>query len=621
MKKALLPAVLLLASLICRAENDGKITFAWLSDIHLNSFAYAREDLSDAIEDINGNPLIEFVIMSGDLTEFGDTREFMMLDTLLRELDRPYFMTTGNHDVNWSENGCTAFEKLLGPPHFCTEIKGYRFIGCGAGPALRMGPPQIPREELVWLDSVITATPEECPVIFINHFPIDESLCNAYEVSQILSKGNVKCVLSGHLHVNRAYDAGGIPGVIGRSTLRRADPAGGYNIVTIENGTMSFRERIIKRETKPLWHEVALNRAPESGKRGIQAPDYSINREFPRVREVWKIADVADIASRGAISGNTYIYTNTAGAVHAVNAKNGKHIWSFKSGNKIFSAPCISGDTVIITSCDGYIYALTLEEGSLIWKHDTEYPIVATPAVAGGVVYTGSGNGKFHAIDLKDGSPVWECSGLSGYIEAKPAIDSKNLYIGTWGAKFYAIERKSGKTVWEFDTGKGRYFSPGACWPQAVPYTADGKSRSQVVVLSSDNFLRAFDPDDGRILWASDQAAGRESLGISPDRKTVYIKGIGGTVTAADISAGRYSALWSLEMPYKSDFVPTNIECGARLLFIPTESGTIHAVGKDGGGVEWSRKVSHSAVTSLCNAGRNRLIANCMDGTVVCLEF
>ena len=442
MKKALLLAVLLLASLICRAENDGKITFAWLSDIHLNSFAYAREDLSDAIEDINGNPLIDFVIMSGDLTEFGDTREFMMLDTLLRELDRPYFMTTGNHDVNWSENGCTAFEKLLGPPHFCTEIKGYRFIGCGAGPALRMGPPQIPREELVWLDSVITATPEECPVIFINHFPIDESLCNAYEVSQILSKGNVKCVLSGHLHVNRAYDAGGIPGVIGRSTLRRADPAGGYNIVTVENGTISFRERIIKRETKPLWHEVALNRAPESGKRGIQAPDYSINREFPRVREVWKIADVADIASRGAISGNTYIYTNTAGAVHAVNAKNGKHIWSFKSGNKIFSAPCISGDTVIITSCDGYIYALTLEEGNLIWKHDTEYPIVATPAVAGGVVYTGSGNGKFHAIDLENGSLVWECSGLSGYIEAKPAVDSKNLYIGTWGAKFYATQKR-----------------------------------------------------------------------------------------------------------------------------------------------------------------------------------
>lgn len=621
MRRTVLAALLLLASLACRAENGMKITFAWLSDIHLNSFAYAREDFSDAIEDINNNPQIDFVVLSGDLTEFGDTREFMMLDTLLRELDRPYLMTTGNHDVNWSENGCTAFERLLGPTHFCTDIKGFRFIGCGAGPALRMGPPQIPREELVWLDSVIAATPAQCPVIFINHFPIDESLCNAHEISQILAKGNIKCVLSGHLHVNRAYDAGGIPGVIGRSTLRRSDPAGGYNIVTIENDTISFRERTIKRETRPIWHAIALEKAQESGKKGIPAPDFSINAKFPQVREIWKICDVADIASRGAISSATYIYTNTAGEVHAVNAENGKPLWSLKSGNKIFSTPCISGDTVIITSCDGYVYAVGLEEGNLIWKYDTGYPIVATPAVADGIVYTGSGNGKFHAIDLENGTLVWECGGLSGYIEAKPATDSKNVYIGTWGAKFYAIDRRSGKVVWEFDTGKGRYFSPGACWPQVVPYMADGNRCSQVVVLSSDNFLRAFNPADGQILWASDQAAGRESMGISSDMKTVYIKGTRGSVTAADISSGRYSPLWSLEMPYKSDFVPTNIECGAQFLFIPTESGTIHAVRKDGSVTEWSRKVSHSAVTSLCNAGKNRLIANCMDGTVVCLEF
>ena len=131
------------------------ITFAWLSDVHLNSFAYAEDDLRQAIEDINAMPGVQFVILSGDLTEFGDTEEFRFMRDILQNFNKPYLLVTGNHDVNWSENGCTAFVDFLGAPHFCYDCQGVRFIGCGAGPALRMGPPQIPREEVVWLDSVV----------------------------------------------------------------------------------------------------------------------------------------------------------------------------------------------------------------------------------------------------------------------------------------------------------------------------------------------------------------------------------------------------------------------------------------------------------------------------------
>lgn len=589
-----------------------QFSFAWLSDIHLNSFAYAKEDFKDAIEDINCNPEIDFVILSGDLTEFGDTREFMMLDTLLKELKRPYFMTTGNHDVNWSENGCTAFDRIFGPPHFCHDFGGYRIIGCGAGPSLRMGPPQIPREELVWLDSVITATPPRLPIIFINHFPIDDNLSNVSDLLRILEKRDVKCILSGHLHVNKNYDAYGIPGIIGRSTLRRADPAGGYNIVSLKNDTLVFKERIIKRETKPAWSAIAVGNAA-THKVSYTGPDYSVNLRYPEIEESWSRKEISDIASQGDSKGNIYLYTNTAGILHAVNAKSGKELWSFQTGNKIFSAPFVTEGKVITTSCDGYVYALRLNNGKLIWKYDTGYPIVASPVAADGFVYIGSSNGKFLCLDLESGEQVWESAGLQGYIEARPAMDRSNIYIGTWGAKFYAIRRSDGKKVWEFDTGKGRYFSPGACWPEVIG--------SRVLVLSSDNFLRSFNPADGNIAWASDEAGGRESIGFSPDKKTVYIKGIGNKVTAADISEGKYKEIWSIEMPYKSDFVPTRIESSGKLIFIPTESGTVHAVKSDGSAIVWSRKVSHSAVTSLCKTGKKRIIAMTMDGTVTCLKY
>ena len=630
MKRILLAICVMAVSVVSYGQSSrAPFTFAWLSDVHLNSFAYAEDDLRQSIEDINANPAVDFAILSGDVTEFGDTKEFLLLQEILKNFRKPYLLLPGNHDVNWSENGCTMFNKIFKASHFCYDWQGVRFIGCGAGPSLRMGPPHIPREEILWLDSIVRATPREQPIIFVNHFPLNQDLSNWYEVTDILKTRNVLVALAGHLHVNRAYDAEGIPAVIGRSSLRRKDPIGGYNLVTVGKDSITFCERIIKTETRPAWNVVRLHAATVASP-GIAGekkdtvyfrPDFSINNTYPAVREVWQQKDVTDVASQGSIDGELYIYTNTAGMVHALNARNGETVWTYATGNKVFSAPFITSRLVVVTSCDGFVYALDKKDGSVRWRYDTGYPIVACPAVAGGNVYVGSSNGKFYSIRFADGTPDWIADGLDGYIESRPAIDGRRAYIGTWGAMFYAIDRRTGEKVWKFDTGRGRYFSPGACWPVVLPYRKDGKSSEQVIVLSSDYCVRAFNPEDGKILWASDEAKGRESLGFSPDGKTMYIKGIKNNITAVDVSKGSYTPLWNTLMPYESNFIPTRMETTEEYVFIPTEFGVVHAVRTDGSGIAWSHKVSHSAVTSLKNAGDHRLIVMTMDGTVTCLAY
>lgn len=630
MKRILLAICVMAVSVVSYGQSSrAPFTFAWLSDVHLNSFAYAEDDLRQSIEDINANPAVDFAILSGDVTEFGDTKEFLLLQEILKNFRKPYLLLPGNHDVNWSENGCTMFNKIFKASHFCYDWQGVRFIGCGAGPSLRMGPPHIPREEILWLDSIVRATPREQPIIFVNHFPLNQDLSNWYEVTDILKTRNVLVALAGHLHVNRAYDAEGIPAVIGRSSLRRKDPIGGYNLVTVGKDSITFCERIIKTETRPAWNVVRLHAATVASP-GIAGekkdtvyfrPDFSINNTYPAVREVWQQKDVTDVASQGSIDGELYIYTNTAGMVHALNARNGETVWTYATGNKVFSAPFITSRLVVVTSCDGFVYALDKKDGSVRWRYDTGYPIVACPAVAGGNVYVGSSNGKFYSIRFADGTPDWIADGLDGYIESRPAIDGRRAYIGTWGAMFYAIDRRTGEKVWKFDTGRGRYFSPGACWPVVLPYRKDGKSSEQVIVLSSDYFVHAFNPEDGKILWASDEAKGRESLGFSPDGKTMYIKGIKNNITAVDVSKGSYTPLWNTLMPYESNFIPTRMETTEEYVFIPTEFGVVHAVRTDGSGIAWSHKVSHSAVTSLKNAGDHRLIVMTMDGTVTCLAY
>ena len=80
MKRILLAICMMAMSALSYGQsNRVSFTFAWLSDVHLNSFAYAEDDLRQSIEDINANPAVDFAILSGDVTEFGDTKEFLLL--------------------------------------------------------------------------------------------------------------------------------------------------------------------------------------------------------------------------------------------------------------------------------------------------------------------------------------------------------------------------------------------------------------------------------------------------------------------------------------------------------------------------------------------------------------
>ena len=46
--------------------------FALLTDLHITPGALSVEDLENSLKQINNTPEIEFVLVTGDVTEFGD---------------------------------------------------------------------------------------------------------------------------------------------------------------------------------------------------------------------------------------------------------------------------------------------------------------------------------------------------------------------------------------------------------------------------------------------------------------------------------------------------------------------------------------------------------------------
>ena len=87
--------------------------FAFISDTHIGNQT-AEEDLLRTIESINNDTSLAFVVITGDITEFGSDDELQLAKKLFDRLNKPWYIIPGNHDSNWSESGSNSFKKIFG---------------------------------------------------------------------------------------------------------------------------------------------------------------------------------------------------------------------------------------------------------------------------------------------------------------------------------------------------------------------------------------------------------------------------------------------------------------------------------------------------------------------------
>lgn len=175
MKKVIL-SLILICNFVSVWSQD--LHFAHVTDIHVGA-STGTEDLRLTIEDINNHINLDFVIVSGDITEFGSYDELYEAKKLLNNLKIPWYVIPGNHDSKWSESGCNDFVRVFGDEKFSFVKNGFLFIGTASGPNMRMAPGLVPREHLIYLEEVLDKHKSEgLTVINVNHYPLDQSLSN-----------------------------------------------------------------------------------------------------------------------------------------------------------------------------------------------------------------------------------------------------------------------------------------------------------------------------------------------------------------------------------------------------------------------------------------------------------
>jgi 3',5'-cyclic AMP phosphodiesterase CpdA len=232
---------------------------AHLSDIHFGdenaaAVAAAARRLREESFDL--------VAVSGDLTRFGEVREFEAAAAWLEGLPEPRLVTPGNHDapyIAWAERLLSPFrrfEAAIGPARaqrFAAPGLLARGVNTARGvqPRLnwskgRIAPDQT-REAVADLgsagDGALRIVVCHHPLMEMLGEPITAQVRGGTAAARAFAAGGVDLVLSGHIHVPFAWSypfADGRTHAIGAGTLstrERGAPAG-FNVLDIERAAI-----------------------------------------------------------------------------------------------------------------------------------------------------------------------------------------------------------------------------------------------------------------------------------------------------------------------------------------------------------------------------------------------
>lgn len=235
------------------------IRLAHLSDIHFGGENAAA--VAAAAEHVNAGDF-DLTVVSGDLTRYGEEREFAAAAAWLATLKGPRLVTPGNHDAPyfaWPDRLFTPFrrfESCIGPAGAQTHLgQGFAVRGLntarGAQPRLNWSKGQISSAQTQEAAQWFEAAPGECVRIVVCHHPLIEMVggpmtarvWNGETAAKAFADARVDLVLSGHIHApftwpypfadGKTYAAGA-----GTLSVRERGVPASFNVVEIEEAEM-----------------------------------------------------------------------------------------------------------------------------------------------------------------------------------------------------------------------------------------------------------------------------------------------------------------------------------------------------------------------------------------------
>lgn len=589
--------------------------FAHLTDLHISpNNAQPTEDLLRSVAQLNATDGLDFVIVTGDLTEEGDRASLEKVKSCLDLLKMPHYTVLGNHETKWSESGCTAFAEIFGAERFKLEHKGFLFLGFNSGPLMRMAYGHVVPQDIRWMEEEMKKAGKEQKVILATHYPMMEGdVDNWYQVTDAVRPYNVRLFIGGHYHRDRELRYDGIPGVLVRSNLRDREGKPGYGIYEVtEDSIRVYTQRIGEQPVRWAGFSLEKEYYDPQGK-AEKYPDFSVNQTYDKVKREWLIQTGVGIYCSPAVGHGQVFVGDDLGQLTAYRMKDGKKDWTFHTGKRIVGGPAVKDETVVVGSADGHIYGLNAATGELRWKVTAAGPVLGAITIDGDKAYVGASDGTFRAIQIQTGEVVWSYTGVKGYVECQPLIDGDNVVFGAWDNTLYALNKHTGKEVWKWTGGLTRmHFSPAAVWPVAA--------HRKIFIADPKRALTAINRETGETVWRTYQSQVRESIGISEDRERIYAKTMNDSIVCYSAVEDKPKQVWATSVGFGYEHAPSMLMEKEQTVYGSTKEGLLFALDARSGALLWKHKVGNSLINTVCPLGKNKVLFTATSGEVGILK-
>lgn len=215
--------------------NDDTVRFVVTGDAQKS-----RDETVKLCERVNAIPGIDFVLLNGDITEFGVLKEMLWISRTLEDLTMPYMAVIGNHDE--TGRGRESFRNMFGELNFTFIYGGIKFIGHDTNSREYGFNGQIPN--IQWLKEQLKPTAGVTGYVAMSHIPVnspdfDDKLKTAYMDAFAQTPGFLASTHA-HTHNHELFypDKSGIPYIVTSSIGNRE-----FLVLEIVNNKLSF-ERV-----------------------------------------------------------------------------------------------------------------------------------------------------------------------------------------------------------------------------------------------------------------------------------------------------------------------------------------------------------------------------------------
>jgi outer membrane protein assembly factor BamB len=209
---------------------------------------------------------------------------------------------------------------------------------------------------------------------------------------------------------------------------------------------------------------------------------------------------------------------------------------------------------------------------------------------------------------------LWSFEGLKGPVTSKPVLKDSILVFGAWDTNLYAVNTNSHQLMWKWNNGSSIVnYSPAACIPVI--------KNNAVFIAAPDRYLSAIDLLTGATLWRSNEAAVRESIGLSENGELVYGKTMQDTVVVFAAQREPSKAIMKMHVGYGYEHAPSMLTEKNGLLFFGTRNGIVYALDMKKNTVAWAYKIDNSMVNTVAVTPDMKVLAATMDGRIVLLQI